>query len=88
MNEEFDDFEEDLEQLEEVEVLDGEQPIEEDDTLDEYVADEENIEVTQITEDISDLSFFSFQEHQDAVYCAAFHPTIDGLVVTGESTAG
>lgn len=31
-----------------------------------------------------DMSFVSFSGHSDSVYCAALHPTLPGVAITGE----
>jgi hypothetical protein len=79
MDQDLDDFEDDLEQLEELEVLDGTQQIEDDEGEMELEVDESEV----VADDVPDTSFLIFQDHQDAVYCAAFHPSIDGLMATG-----
>ncbi len=77
MDADYEDFEEDdLDQYEELEVLEGEQPIDDD-------PDENEEGESGMVEDVPDASFFSFDGHHDAVYCAAFHPTINGLIATG-----
>jgi len=82
---------------EEVEVADGEVPMDEDDESEIGEGDEDNVEemfqdmgegleeeaASAMAEDVVDISNFTFPGHGDAVYCAAIHPTRPGIVLTG-----
>lgn len=57
---------------------------------------EDNVEVTEEDvvdgaimenedEDINDMASYVFTGHTDSVYCVAVHPTIPGLIATGNA---
>lgn len=92
----YDEFEVEEDQLEEVEILEneGDQPdpdMDEDDNEGDGVdADDAEMDVGDTEEDplievSQDMSIFTFTKHTDFVYCAAMHPTKPGLVATGET---
>jgi len=82
---------------EEVEVYDGEVPMDEDDESMVGEGDEDNVEemfqdmgegneeesASVMAEDVVDISNFTFSGHGDAVYCAAIHPTRPGVGRSG-----
>lgn len=64
--------------VEDDEILHIDENDEEDDNEDIDIEDESNINATN-----QDLSYDSFQNHTDSVYCVAIHPTNPGVVITG-----